>query len=66
MINVATFFNTRDKILTEINSSENPWNIFNIDEGGMYIRNKPDVAIMEKDSENIHVLKSGEKTENVT
>jgi hypothetical protein len=60
------FFNTRDKILTEINPSENPWNIFNIDEGGMHIRNKPDVAIMEKVSENIHVLKSGEKTENVT
>jgi hypothetical protein len=62
---VATFFNTREKILTDNNPSETPWNFYNIDERGINIRIKPDCVIIDKDSENIHVLKSGEKIENI-
>jgi hypothetical protein len=54
------------KVATESNLSDTPGNICNIDESGMQINNKPDAVITDKGSKNIHVLTSGEKSENVT
>jgi len=39
--------------------------IFNIDESGIHIRNKPDYVIKQKVCKNIHILISEPKTENV-
>jgi hypothetical protein len=54
-----------EKLVTENNLSERPWNIFNTDESGIQANNKTESVITEKGSSNVHVLTSGEKSENV-
>jgi len=63
---VGTFFNILDEITTENTFADTPWNIFNIDESGININNKPGAVITEKASKNIHILTSGGKSENIT
>ena len=63
---IGTFFKMLGKVATENNLSDTPGNICNIYEDGMQIYNKPDSVITDKGSKNVHVLTSGEKSENVT
>ena len=59
--NIAgTFFNMLEKVATEYNLSDRPGNIFNIDESGIQINNKPDF-LKKKSSKNVHALTSGER-----
>jgi len=58
---VGSFLNMMEKVATENNFSDTPVNIFNIDESGNQINNKPDSAIREKRHENVHVVPTGER-----
>ena len=40
--------NTLEKVATENNLSDTPGNIFNIDESGLPVNNKPDTVITER------------------
>jgi hypothetical protein len=51
-------FEMLDKVATEDDLSDTPRNIFNFDERGMQISNKPDTKITENGSKSIHVLTS--------
>jgi hypothetical protein len=51
---------------TENRLSSIPGNIFNTDESDIQANNKPDSVITEKGSKIVHVLTSGEKSENIT
>jgi hypothetical protein len=44
----GTFFNMPEKILFKKNLSDTPGNIFNTEEGGIQINNKPEFVITEK------------------
>jgi hypothetical protein len=61
--NTGIFFNVLEKVGTENNFSDTPGNIFNFDDSGIQINNKPDSVIAEKGSVNVHVLTLGEKSE---
>ena len=63
---VGSFFNMMEKVTTENNFSDTPGNIFNIDERGNQINNKPDSAIRQKCYKNVHVVPTGERSENIT
>jgi hypothetical protein len=54
--NVRTFFKMLDKVATEDNLSDTPRNIFNFDESGIQINNKPDTITTEKGSKSVSVL----------
>lgn len=58
-------FEMLDKVATEDDLSDTPRNIFNFDERGMQISNKPDTKITENGSKSIHVLTSWDKSENI-
>jgi hypothetical protein len=60
------FFNIMEKAATDTNLSDTRVNFFNIDEKGIQINNKRDSVIAEKGSKTVHVLTSGEKSENIT
>jgi hypothetical protein len=59
---VGIFCKILDKVATENNLSDTPENIFNTDESGIQINNKPESVIREK-GPNIYVLTSGENSE---
>jgi hypothetical protein len=63
---VATFINMPENTATENNLSDTPGNILNTDESGIQANNKHDSVITEKESKNVHVLTSREKSENIT
>jgi len=44
----GSFLNMMEKVATENNFSDTPGNIFNIDESGNQINNKPNSAIRQK------------------
>jgi len=54
-----------DRVADENNLSDTPGNIFDVDEIGIKINNKPDSAITEKGSKNVHDLTTGEKSDNI-
>jgi hypothetical protein len=62
----ATFFNLPENTATENSLSNTPANIFNTDESGIQANEEPDSVITEKGPKNVHVLTSGEKSENIT
>jgi len=62
----GTYFNILEKAATDSNLSDIPGNIFNIYESVLHINNKPESVITQKGPKSVHVLTSGEKSENVT
>jgi len=62
----GTFVNILEKIVTEYALSDTPGNIVNIDSSGIQINNNTDSVITDSGLTNVHVLTTGEKTENVT
>ena len=54
-----------EKVATENSPSATPGNTFNIDKCGIQINNKPDSVVKENGSEYVHVVKAGEKNENI-
>jgi hypothetical protein len=64
--NVGSFLSMMEKAATENNFSDIPGNIFTIDESGNQINNKPDSTIREKCYKNVHVVPTGERSENIT
>jgi hypothetical protein len=63
---VGSFLNMLERVVTENNLSDTPGNIFNIDESGNQVNNKPDSSIREQGYANILVLPTGERSENLT
>lgn len=63
---VGNFFELLTKILTENNLIGRPGNIFNMDEAGIQIINKPSKVLAPKGAKDVHVLTSRERGENVT
>ena len=63
---METFFSILEKVAPYNSFSYTPVDILNIDESGIQIINKPDSVITEQMSQNIHVLISGEKSENIS
>ena len=63
---VQGFYDLLQKIMTEHQLFDKPGNIFNIDESGIQIINKPDKVVTAKGSKNVFSLTSGEKGETVT
>jgi hypothetical protein len=55
-----------EKAATDSNLSDTPGNVFNIYESVIHINNKPESVITQNGPKNIHVLISGEKSENIT
>jgi hypothetical protein len=55
-----------EKLGAENNLFDKPGNIFNMDESDVQANNKPASVITGKGPESVHVLTSGEKSENVT
>lgn len=63
---VGRFFELLRNILTENKLIDRPANIFNMDEAGIQIINKPSKVLAPKGSKDVHVLTSRERGENVT
>jgi len=53
------------KAATDSNLSDTPGNIFNIYESVIHINKKPESVITQKVPKNVHVLTSGENSENI-
>lgn len=60
------YFNILKSILVENNLLDKPGNIYNVDETGLPLNNKPGYVLAEKGSKDVHKLTSGEKGENIT
>lgn len=63
---VGKFFELLRNILSENNLIDRPANIFNMDEAGVQIINKPSKVLAFKGTKDVHVLTSRERGENVT
>lgn len=63
---VGKFFKLLTKIVTENNLIDRPANIFNMDEAGIQIINKPSKLLAPEGAKDVHVLTSRERRENVT
>ncbi|CAH1974319.1 unnamed protein product [Acanthoscelides obtectus] len=60
------FFELLDEVLTKNGLMEKPSCIFNMDETGVQLLNKPSKVVTKKGSKDVHVLTSKERGENVT
>lgn len=65
-LEVANFFELLANVLTENNLINRPSNIFNMDEAGIQIINKPSKVIAPKGAKDVHTLTSRERGENIT
>lgn len=63
---VNHFFTLLEQTMTEHNLFDKPSHIFNMDETGVQLINKPGKVITSKGSKDVHVLTAKEKGENVT
>lgn len=63
---IGTYFNMLEKAATYSSLSDTSGNIFNICESIIHINNKPEFVITQKGPKNVHVLISGDKSENIT
>ncbi|KAJ8940654.1 hypothetical protein NQ318_012737 [Aromia moschata] len=63
---VRQFFNLLNQVVTEYNLLEKPSHIFNMDETGVQLINKPGKVITTKGTKDVHVLTSKESGENVS
>ena len=63
---VSKYFDLLENTLKDNYLFDKPGNIFNVDESGLQLNNKPDKVIAMKGSKDVHVLTSGEKGETVT
>jgi len=55
-----------EKVATDTNISETRGKFFNVGENGIQITNNKPGSNSRKGSKNVHVLTSGEKSENIT
>lgn len=60
------YFNLLKSTLEENCLMQKPSNIYNVDETGLQLNNKPGLVLAEKGSKDVHKLTSGEKGENIT
>ncbi|XP_030762226.1 uncharacterized protein LOC115887043 [Sitophilus oryzae] len=63
---VEEYFSVLENVLTEYQLFEKPGNIFNIDESGLQLNNKPGYVIAEKGSKTVSNITSGEKGETIS
>lgn len=64
--NVNQFFQLLDKILSDNQLHDKPANIFNTDETGLQLNNKPCHVLAAKGSKNVSSITSGEKGETIS
>ena len=62
----ANFFNLLEDLLMKENLMDKPQNIFNMDESGIHLINKPGKVLTSKGAKDTHVLTPRERGENVT
>lgn len=60
------YFDLLKCILIKHNLMDKPSNIYNVDETGLPLNNKPGFVLAEKGSKDVHYLTSGEKGESIT
>ncbi|CAH1983659.1 unnamed protein product [Acanthoscelides obtectus] len=60
------FYELLDEVLTKNGLMEKPSCIFNMDETGVQLQNKPSKVVTKKGSKDVHVLTSKERGENAT
>ena len=65
-IDVNNYFNLLQQILEENNLMDKPGNIFNMDETGLQLNNRPGHVVAEKGSKNVVGVTSGEKGETIS
>lgn len=63
---VKDFFNLLETIYEEHDFSNHPEDVFNMDESGIQINNKPGKVVASKGARDVYTLTSSEKGENVT
>lgn len=63
---VKHYFELLDKILSENELHDKPSNVFNIDETGLQLNNKPNKVLAAKGSKNVTSITSGEKGETIS
>ncbi|XP_063226226.1 uncharacterized protein LOC134533020 isoform X1 [Bacillus rossius redtenbacheri] len=63
---VNKYFDLLTATLQEHGLMGKPGNVFNVDESGLQLNNKPDKVIAVKGSKDLHVLTSGEKGETIS
>lgn len=63
---VKNYFNLLEKVLLENNLMGKPRNVFNMDETGCQLNNRPELVVAEKGSRNVAAITSGEKGETIT
>lgn len=63
---VKEYFDLLKKLMTENHLLEKPGHIFNMDETGLPLNNKPGEVIAEKGSRNVSLITSGEKGETIS
>lgn len=63
---VRKFFDLLEKVMTENDLLNKPSHIYNMDETGVQLINKPGKVITKKGAKDVHVLTSKERGENVT
>ena len=62
----GNFFKLLEEVLTKENLMNKPQNIFNMDESGIQLINKPGKVVTMKGAKDIHVLTPRERGENIT
>lgn len=60
------YFALLDNILTDNELHDKPSNVFNMDESGLQLKNKPTQVLAQKGSKNVSSLTSGEKGETIS
>lgn len=63
---VQRYFDLLENILSECNLHNKPSNVFNVDETGLQLNNKPSHVLAGKGSKNVTTITSGEKGETVS
>lgn len=63
---VAEYFKLLEKIIIENGLAEKPGNVFNMDETGLQINNRPGEVVAIKGSKNVTSITSGEKGETIS
>ncbi|CAH1961310.1 unnamed protein product [Acanthoscelides obtectus] len=64
--NVSDYFSLLRNILIEHNLLDKPGNIFNVDESGLQLNNRPGHVVAAKGSKSVAAITSGEKGETIT
>lgn len=63
---VRDYFSLLERVITENDLFQKPGSIYNMDESGLQLNNRPGHVIAKKGSKNIAALTSGEKGETIT